>query len=243
MVKQIRLIEGYFFYIFGIKINKMEKVIDFGSSSLWNSILLVSAVFTAFIIPLLPVHTHVKAFNIAYTAIYISAIFSLEKRSRTLLILFVTTFLMQWISAIFSFELLNDISKGFNVLFFLFVVASLISQIARAKEVSVAVILGSLTGYLLIGIVYSLFIFFIIRTVPGAYTSQMGEILTGAHIDASPPLYYTYITLASVGYGDITPLMPVSRSLATLMAVSGQFYIAVIVALLVGKFSSQRGSK
>jgi hypothetical protein len=71
----------------------------------------------------------------------------------------------------------------------------------------------------------------------------MGEILTGAHIDASPPLYYTYITLASVGYGDITPLMPVSRSLATLMAVSGQFYMAVIVALLVGKFSSQQGSK
>lgn len=219
------------------------KKIDFGSTSLWNSILLVSVVFTAFVIPLLPVHMHVRAFNLAYTAIYILAIFSLEKRSRTLLILFVTTFFLLWISAIFNFELLNDISKGFNVLFFLVVVFSLIRQIARAKEVSVAVILGSLTGYLLIGIVYSLFIFFIFRTVPGAYTSQMGEIVTGTPIDASPPLYYTFITLASVGYGDITPLMPVSRSLATLMAVSGQFYIAVIVALLVGKFSSKGSSK
>lgn len=219
------------------------KKIDFGSTALWNSTLLISAVFTAFAIPLLPVHLHVKAFNLAYTAIYISAIFSLEKRSRILLILFFTTFLILWISAIFNFELLNDISKGLNVLFFLFVVASLISQIASAKEVSVSVILGSLTGYLLIGIVYSVFIFFIIRTVPGAYTSQMGEIVTGAYIDASPPLYYTYITLASVGYGDITPLKPVSRSLATFMAVSGQFYIAVIVALLVGKFSSQGSSK
>ena len=219
------------------------RVIDSGSNSLWNSILLFSVVFTAFIVPVLPVHLHSGAFNLAYTVIYISAIFSLEKRSKTLLILFVTTFLMQWISAIFNFEILNDISKGFNVLFFLFVVASLISQIARAKEVSIAVILGSLTGYLLIGIVYSLFIFFIIRTVPGAYTSQMGEIVTGAHIDASPPLYYTYITLASVGYGDIVPLKPISRTLATMMAVSGQFYIAVIVALLVGKFSSRDNSK
>jgi hypothetical protein len=219
------------------------KIIDFGSTSLWNSILLFSVIFTAFAVPILPVHLHQGAFSFAYTAIYISALFSLEKRSKTLVLLFLTTIIMQWISAIFNLELLNDISKGVSVLFFLFVVFSLIRQIALAKEVSVTVILGSLTGYLLLGIVYSLFIFFIIRTVPGAYTSQMGEIMAGAHIDASPPLYYTFITLASVGYGDITPLVPVSRSLATLMAVSGQFYIAVIVALLVGKFSSQRSSK
>lgn len=219
------------------------KIIDFGSTSFWNSILLFSVIFTAFAVPILPVHLHQRAFSFVYTAIYISALFSLEKRSKTIVVLFITTIIMLWISSIFNMELLNDISKGLSVLFFLFVVFSLIRQIAFAKEVSAGVILASLTGYMLLGIVYSLFIFFIIRTVPGAYTSQMGEIVTGAHIDASPPLYYTFITLASVGYGDITPLVPVSRSLATLMAVSGQFYIAVIVALLVGKFSSKSSSK
>lgn len=217
--------------------------ITFGSTSLWNSILLFSVVFTAFVVPILPVYLHHITFSIVYTAIYISAIFSLEKRSKSIVILFVTTIIMQWVSAIFNFELLNDISKGLSILFFLLVVFSLIRQIAFAKEVSAGVILGSLTGYLLIGIVYSVFIFFIIRTVPGAYTSQMDVTITGTHIDASPPLYYTYITLASVGYGDIVPLKPISRSLATMMAVSGQFYIAVIVALLVGKFSSRESSK
>ncbi len=221
----------------------MKKAIDFGSTSLWNSVLLFSVVFTAFVIPVLPVHLHRGAFSFSYTAIYISAIYSLEKRSRNLLILFVTTLLAQWISSFLNFEFMSDISKGFNVLFFLVVVFSLIRQIAFAKEVSASVILGSLTGYLLIGIVYSLFVFFIVRTVPEAYTSPMGEIDPGEYIDAGPPLYYTYITLASVGYGDIAPLAPVSRSLATLMAVSGQFYIAVIVALLVGKFSSKSSSK
>jgi hypothetical protein len=216
------------------------KKVTYNSSSLWNSILLFSVVFTAFAIPILPVALHKGAFSIAYTAIYISALFSLEKRSKTIVILFVTTISMQWISALFNLEILNDISKGLSVLFFLLVVFSLIRQIAFAKDVSAGVILGSLTGYLLIGIVYSLFIFFIIRTVPGAYSSQMGEIMQGSHFDASPPLYYTYITISSTGYGDIVPLKPISRSLATMMAVSGQFYIAVIVALLVGKFSAQR---
>jgi len=57
---------------------------------------------------------------------------------------------------------------------------------------------------------------------------------------------YRYIILfynASLGYGDICPLTPLTRSLATFIAVSGQFYIAIIVALLVGKFSAQRGSE
>lgn len=219
------------------------KIINSGSTSFWNSVLFVSVIITAFVIPILPVEFHQYAFILTYTLIYISAIFSLEKRSKPVLILFFTTILIQWISGILNFELLNDISKGLNVLFFLVVVYSLISQIARAKEVSVGVILGSFTGYLLIGIVYSLFIFFINRNVPGAYTSQMDELVVGKHINTSPALYYTYITLASVGYGDITPLKPISRSLATMMAVTGQFYVAVIVALLVGKFSSGNSSK
>ena len=219
------------------------KKVTFNSSSLWNSVLLFSAIFTAFAVPVLPVHLHRIAFSVAYTSIYISAALSLENRSKTVVTLFITTIIMQWISALLNLELLNDVSKAFNVIFFLVVVFSLIRQISRAKEVSAGVILGSLTGYLLIGIVYSLFVFFIIRTIPEAYSTQMGEIVKGSHVDASPPLYYTFITISSTGYGDIVPLKPISRSLATMMAVSGQFYIAVIVALLVGKFSSQRTSK
>jgi hypothetical protein len=118
------------------------------------------------------------------------------------------------------------------------VVFALIMQIASAKDVSVAVILDSIAGYLLIGIMYSLFIFFIIRNVPGAYSSQMGEVIESANVNASPPLYFSFVTIASLGYGDIVPLKPISRSLATLIVVTGQFYMAIIVALLVGKYSA-----
>jgi len=217
--------------------------INFGSTSLWSSILLCSVIITAFVIPVLPVHMHGRSFNLAYTVIYISAFISLKKRNRTIVILFITTFLMEWISVIFNLELLNDVSKGLNILFFLVVVVALILQIASANEVSLTVILDSVAGYLLIGIVYSIFIFFIIKNVPDAYSSQMDEIVNDGNINASPPLYFSFVTIASLGYGDIVPLKPISRSLATFIAVSGQFYIAIIVAMLVGKFASQRGSK
>jgi hypothetical protein len=47
-------------------------------------------------------------------------------------------------------------------------------------------------------------------------------------------IYYSFITLTSLGYGDITPLHPYARSLAAFEAISGQLYLAVLIARLVG---------
>ena len=49
-------------------------------------------------------------------------------------------------------------------------------------------------------------------------------------------LYYSFVTLTTLGYGDITPIHPVARTLAYLEAVIGQLYIAVLIASLVGRY-------
>jgi hypothetical protein len=67
--------------------------------------------------------------------------------------------------------------------------------------------------------------------LPGAYNAA-GE--TEMEL-----VYYTMITLTTAGYGDITPQIPLTQSLSMFIAVTGQFYVAVIVAILVGKFSSK----
>ena len=46
--------------------------------------------------------------------------------------------------------------------------------------------------------------------------------------------YYSFITLATVGYGDVTPATPLARTLAWMEAITGQFYLAILVAGLVG---------
>jgi voltage-gated potassium channel Kch len=129
-----------------------------------------------------------------------------------------------------------------NVIFFLVIVGTLIKQIATAREVTAGVILGSIAGYLLLGIIYSIFVTVIIQNDPGAYSAQ-ANVTPGEGLNASMPMYFSYVTLASLGYGDIVPLKPYTRSLSTFIAVSGQFYIAIIVALLVGKFSAQGNKK
>jgi hypothetical protein len=207
----------------------------------WLFILMGSVLTTAFIAPVIPAHLHKAVFKIILTIIYFAAIFALENRSKYTIILFVATLLLEWISAVFNFEILHTVAKGVSITFFLVVVFLLIWQIAKARHVNTEVILGSVIGYLLLGIVYSIFISFILTHDPEAFSRPASDPATSfAEDDRSVPVYISYITLATVGYGDIVPLKPYTRSLMTLVAISGQFYIAIIVAMLVGKFSSRR---
>jgi voltage-gated potassium channel len=217
------------------------KRINFGSTTLWNTLLLVSVVFAVFILPVLPAIWQRTLFRLVYSVIYISAILSLEKRSRYLIILFISTFVTEWISGILNLEILLGIAKFVNILFFLVIVFSLIHQIATARNVSPGVILDSVAGYLLLGLIFSIFVLFIMQRDPAAYsTNLMPDKESEEYINTSVPLYFSFVSLASLGYGDIVPLKPYTRSLATLIVVTGQFYIAIIVALLVGKFSAQK---
>jgi voltage-gated potassium channel len=219
------------------------KRINYGSTALWNTILLFSVIFAVFILPVLPAVWHRSLFRLIYTFIYFSAILSLEKRSNYLLILFFSTLFTEWFSGILNLDILLMLAKLINIIFFFVIVISLIRQIATARKVSSGVILGSVTGYLLLGLIFSIFVIFILQQDPEAISSPPKQVVESTEsINASVPVYFSFVTLATLGYGDIVPLKPYTRSLATLIAVTGQFYIAIIVALLVGKFSAQRDS-
>ena len=60
----------------------------------------------------------------------------------------------------------------------------------------------------------------------------------GIHIDNF--LYFSFVTLTTAGYGDITPLNPIIRTLAYLEMITGQFYMAILVSGLVAHFMGQR---
>jgi voltage-gated potassium channel len=217
----------------------MKRII-YGSTALWNTILLFSVVFAVFIMPALPAIWHRSLFRTVYTLIYFSAILSLEKRNHSLLVLLFSTFVIEWISGILNLSLLLLLAKLVNIIFFFVIVVSLIRQIATARKVSAGVILGSVTGYLLLGLIFSIFIIFIIQRDPSAFNTPPKLIAESEEsVGTSVSVYFSFVTLATLGYGDIVPLKPYTRSLATLIAVIGQFYIAIIVALLVGKFSAQ----
>jgi voltage-gated potassium channel len=217
------------------------KSIRYGSTALWSTILTCSVIFAVFVLPVLAVTFHHSFFKIIYSLIYLSAILSLEKKNIYLFILFFSTFIIEWISGILNMRILLSLSKLVNIAFFLVIVISLIRQIAIARKVSARIILASITGYLLLGLIFSIFILFVMQNDPEAFSKiQSHSVESLETINTSTPIYYSFVTFSTLGYGDLVPIKPYSRSLATFIAVTGQLYIAVIVALLVGKFSAQQ---
>lgn len=123
----------------------------------------------------------------------------------------------------------------FAVGFFAFALYGIVCSIF-AKHVSGDALFGAVCGYLLLGVIWSLLYAAVETTSPGSFRLPP---IGGDHLVTAPPdlaalSYYSFITLATVGYGDVTPITPLARTLAWMEAVAGQFYLAVLVAGLVG---------
>jgi hypothetical protein len=210
------------------------------SVTVWHVTLLLSVTFAVFFLPLLPPAPQRLTFRLVYSAIYVAALFSLKRRRPITLVLFFTSFFAEWITGFLEIRVLHDISKSINIIFFLLIVATFIKQIAMARKVNAGVILESISAYLLLGIIYSIIVAYILQYDPTAFAGNRDKsIILDYGIDSSVPLYFSFVTMATLGYGDIVPLKPYTRALSTWIAISGQLYIAVIMALLVGKFASQ----
>ena len=219
------------------------KKIFFPSETFWGIILLTALIFTIFIQPILPLEWQAKTYSLSYTILYFSSILSLEKRVKSLLVLSVIAFSMNWLTEIFSLSILTTVSKSLSILFFIVIAIYLIMQVATSREVSLKVIIGSVIGYLLIGMIYSIFIAFIMIQDPAAFNViQSPDDTSRAIAHLGDSIYFSFVSLATVGYGDIVPIKPYARSLAIWICISGQLYIAIIIALLVGKFASRNNT-
>jgi voltage-gated potassium channel len=105
-----------------------------------------------------------------------------------------------------------------------------------ARHVSGDAIFGAICGYLLLGIIWSLLYSAVETASPGSLLLSGTKAADGVttQLDRGTLGYYSFITLATVGYGDVIPTTPLCRTLAWMEAVAGQFYLAVLVAGLVG---------
>lgn len=84
------------------------------------------------------------------------------------------------------------------------------------------------------GIGFGFLISMTIAVFPGSYN------FTVSGDDFFNPFYYAFVTMSTLGYGDLLPLKPVAKSMAVFMTLCGQFYLVTIMAFLIGKLLSQK---
>ena len=132
--------------------------------------------------------------------------------------------------------LLLEVANHFlQVAFFGFAVVVILRNMLEAEALTGDDVLGTVCGYLLGAGVWANLYAITAIFVPDAFTvsSDLKE-LSGEHGRTALFNYFSVMTLTTVGYGDITPARPPATALAMLEAIFGQFYIAVVVAELVG---------
>src|SRR5262249_34101121 len=112
-----------------------------------------------------------------------------------------------------------------SLLLFLIVV---LAQTLRRGPITFHRILGAVAAYLLLGVIWAYAYSLVALLRPGAFSGPVSP--------ADGPrawFYFSFVTLTTVGYGDVLPVHPVARSLATLEAVVGSLYLAILIARLV----------
>ncbi|WP_367026046.1 ion channel [Methylococcus sp. ANG] len=126
----------------------------------------------------------------------------------------------------------------FSFLFFSRVTLALAWDIFSSRaHVSASLLYGAVSVYLLMGFTFANAHFLLETVAPGSYQCGAPQ----CHQDPVSPayLYFSFVTLATVGYGDIVPLSRVAGMLAYMEAIAGQMYVAILVARLVGMQLSQ----
>jgi hypothetical protein len=134
------------------------------------------------------------------------------------------------------------------VAFLAYVICVMLRAIFESRQVTFNTVCASLCIYLLLGLVWALAYSVDDALDPTAFTCTVEGVKHPAWMRVgrgeTTSLYFSFATLTTLGYGDIVPTSPISRMLASMEAIAGQLYLAVLVARLVGMHivSSPRSS-
>jgi hypothetical protein len=212
-----------------------------------NIILLVCLLALIILFPLLKERGSVLR-DLLLTAIFFSGIFSLDFSTQSLKILLplgVATSATTWSGHFIRNDIVHLVDFITTFLFLTAIVILMIRHIARSRKVTATIILSSINGYLLLGVLSAVLL--AISDVVHRYIFSSGSqaiLFPGETVPQfNDYLYFSFVTLTTLGYGDVAPVSHLTRSIAVIIAVTGQLYMTVLIAMLVGKFLTRAEGK
>lgn len=169
------------------------------------------------------------------TLVMVSSVLAVGGRRRTLLIallLVIPAVAGKWMNNLYPHFL-----PGFflipTFIFFGFIMMHLLHFIVRAPTVDANVLCAGVAGFLMLGLLWVPVYLLVARLNPGAFT-----VAAGGALDGFNAFYFSFVTLCTIGYGDVAPVSRVARMLAVSEAITGLFYMAMLISRLVSMYSS-----
>jgi Ion channel len=173
--------------------------------------------------------------SIALSLLAISAIYAITGKKIIYsigMILIIPVIITLWLSFIIKSHSYQIIYLTVQIIFLGFITIHIFFSTYKAKVVNQGVIHGAIVVYLLIGFSWS-FIYALIECLhPGSFSHISDPLLYGHR----PFVYFSFVTLTTLGLGDISPTTPLARTLVILEAIIGQLYLIINVSWLVGLY-------
>ena len=143
------------------------------------------------------------------------------------------TFIFLWTWYLFPHQALVLVNTGLALVYLVLLTILILGQIFREGPTTSHRIIGAVAAYLLLGVIWSLAYYLIELSAPGAFNIQ-GPLTPGDKEGLrSDFFYFSFVTLTTIGYGDIVSIHPFARMLVILEGVAGQLFPAILIARLV----------
>jgi voltage-gated potassium channel len=221
------------------KVNKMHQVLwrryGFQNLLIWMFLYLALNPFLSSI----PYSGYI--FEMFLALVLFFAMFAVAKEKKTLTltgILLVLTLLFHWLGIFGIIRYSDSVGHLIMVMYLGVLVYSFFRSILHATKVTASLLCATLCLYLIIGLLWASLFAFLESVSPGSFSGNVLEHAGSAADRMQSFIYFSFITLTTLGYGDITPQTQGAGALCQAEAIVGQFYIAVLVARLVSMYGS-----
>lgn len=162
----------------------------------------------------------------------LASYFSLtEDRNRAIIILLIAApfVILDFINMFFTSRYLMVVAYSFGTILYFYIVVLLVRKLLSQRVITANLIYCAIAIYLLIGIMWAGFFTVLEGISPGSFSQASGTL---------DLLYFSFVTLTTVGFGDVAPITILARRLAIFEAAMGGIYMAIIIALIVGRYMS-----
>jgi hypothetical protein len=177
--------------------------------------------------------------DVFYTAIFLAALYLVSQEKRLVklaVVLAVPMIFSLWASYFIASDHIVTLGRVCGIVFFALAIYHCGRFILKSPQVTRDVIIAAVVIYLLMALMWSYAYALLEFYQPGSFNALEGLTSDSRQFF----LYYSFVTLTTLGFGDITPLTEKAKSLTILQAFIGQVYLVVVLAWLVGMHVSRK---